>query len=76
MGFVSAGFKTVMQRVNQKLYYHDMKIAQTKAYNSTCKKSQGRFNPNWHSEYQKQLSINQQKAKDRKELRSTFIGSC
>ena len=74
MNIFSAGFKTLLQKINQSQYNRDMKHAQVTAYNGACKDAKGKFDPNWQSNYKRRLYKNQQKAKDKKELRSTFIG--
>lgn len=72
MGLISAVVKTVGVAINDSLYKRDIKNAQTKAYRKTCKDSKG-FNPNWKATYERNLTTNQQNAKQRKTLRSVFI---
>lgn len=69
-------FKTLLELLNLLLFKIENKKAQTKAFNSACKKAKGRYDPDWHKNYRACLKVNRQKANDRKELRSTFIGSC
>ncbi len=75
MGLLKAIVKTVSVKANQTLYNRDKKNAQSKAYATACKKAHGKFDPNWKNNYQKALSNNKQKAKENKELRTTFIDS-
>lgn len=67
--------KTVCEKINQSTYNYQMRTAQKEAYDYACKKAKGNYDPKWQSNYRSQLKRNQQKTKDKRELRSTFISN-
>lgn len=73
MGLFKAVFKTGCKKVNQSITKKQRKNAQKTAYSKTCKQSKGKYDPNWHEHYNKNLKNENQKVQDRKELRDTFI---
>ena len=75
MSIFSAVVKTACEKANSSIYNRDIKSAQKKAYKSACKKANGKYDKNWQSNYRNALKTNTQKAKERKELRSTFINN-
>ena len=75
MSLFKATAKTVGVGIVQRNYNKEVKQAQPKAYKQTCKDARGKFDPNWHSNYKRNLSQNLQKAKDKKERRTTFINN-
>ncbi len=75
MGLFKAVFKTGCKKASQNIAERQRKTAQKTAYNKTCKDANGKFDPNWHDNYNKNLKNEQRKVEDKKELRNTFIDS-
>ena len=75
MKLFTAIAKTACEKVNQVVFNRQMRTAQKNAFASACKKAKGHYDPNWHSNYYLQLKRNQQKAKEKKELRTIFISN-
>lgn len=75
MRLITASLKTLGEKINQKIYQRQIRIARNNAYSVACEKANGKFDTNWHKNYKKQLKVNQQKAKDKKDLRSTFLSN-
>ena len=75
MSLFKATTKTVGVGIIQHAYNKAVKQAQSNAYKKTCKDAHGKFDPNWYSNYKRNLKQNLQKAKDKKERLTTFITS-
>lgn len=72
MKFILPILKTVSILKSQSLSKNDKRSIQKNAYRETCKDSKGRFNPNWHEEYRKNLKANQIKTRVKKLVISTI----
>ncbi len=75
MKLLSASVKTFLQALSVSKYNHDKRTAQKRAYTTTCKQAGKRYDPFWHSKYEKNLAKNNQKAEDKRTIRDTFISS-
>lgn len=79
INILNVAIQTALTGVNQALHTHDLKNCRQKAYLATGKKinkarKRGRY-INGKAEFRRQFKSEQQKADNRKELRSTFFNA-
>ena len=75
MKVFSAVVKTLAISICQNKYQKDLKKAQTNAFRYACNKANGKYDINWHKNYNAKLKQGKQKAINQKELFTTFISN-